>query len=198
MSSNRPAIVIDLDGTILRRTLLDGVRLYFTKSVKVGQAFGEISGAIGDIARKFDVIAVTARAERAKSNTFQWLVEHGLGFVELYHSPVFHLRERTRAAYKTSLLKSLRDKGYDLRYGMGDRPSDFISYVRNGLFPIVVLRPHQRARIEKVRAIAQSNGLAEDSYRVIFEQPGAPAWTQIAAFILERASAGIDRSEDRV
>ena len=184
---NRPGFIIDLDGTILARSPLDGFRLYFGRSGRVGKPFSDAARRITESSRYFTVIALTARYERGRANTRKWLDRIGLGFVEVYHSPYLQLAEPTRRRFKTRLLKSLVAEGYTLAYGAGARPSDFAAYAENGLFPIVVLRPHQMHRLKKIKRLAAAYGLGEGDYAVFIHRLNKPAWGEIAEFVMGRS-----------
>lgn len=179
---DKDVFVIDLDGTVLRRTLLDGVRLYFSNSSNVGEPYRGITVAINRLSAKFHIVALTARAESARTNTQRWLDNQGLGFVELHHAPSIRLNETARRIYKTERLAQLAVLGYKLRYGAGDRLSDLSAYAANGMFPIVVLRPAQTLRLRRIRKLALKLNLTEADYRVFLERPDMPAWEEIANF----------------
>ena len=186
MPPKRPVIVIDLDGTILGRNALDWFRLYLWRSNKAGKPFLQATETLKELSKRYCIVALTARAELGKANTRRWLDANGLEFVELYLSSRFHFREPTRAAFKTAVLARLKSEGYDLRYGMGDRPSDFVAYIKNGMYPVVVLRPKQAGIVKKFVALASRLELGPGSYQVVFERPDAPAWPRIADFIKGR------------
>ena len=181
-----PTIVIDLDGTVLRRGPLDGLRLYLGRKGNAGTAFGELGASLKRLAGRFRIVAVTARARFGRRNTRLWLEREGLGFVELYLSPFFNLTEPGRAKYKSIVISALRSRGYDIRYGVGDRPSDMRAYAANGAFPVVVLDGEDERRRRAFERLAARLGLGEDDYAVFVERPGAPAWKAIADFIEAR------------
>ena len=181
--SKRPTIVIDLDGTILRRRFLDWFKLYLVESDSVGVPFAKVVDTLKSLSENYNVVAITARAKMGRPNTLRWLQRFGLDFCDLHLSSAVHFRDSPRAAYKSGVLRKLAAEGHDIRFGMGDRPSDFSAYADNGIFPIVVIRPHQKHRLEKIRAIARAKGLGEDDYAVFVEGEGMPAWTGIAQLI---------------
>ncbi|MFA4987708.1 MAG: hypothetical protein WC712_14100 [Candidatus Brocadiia bacterium] len=182
-------IVIDIDGTILSRSFLDSLRLYLGKTDRVGHAFAVMPQIITELSSQYRIVALTARAERGRRNTLSWLSRHGLPFVEVVHSPQFQLMESSRKAFKTAAIAHLLDSGYEIAYGVGDRMSDFESYVANKIFPLVVLRPHQRGRKSKILALAAKLGLAESQYAVFEETVESPAWPAIQKFIAEHNKA---------
>ena len=186
MSKDKPAIVIDLDGTILRRQPLDWFRLYMSASSNIGIPFVQAFEVLIRLQEQFQIIAITARAERGKPNTRKWLEKLGLPDIELFHSPHMQLAESTRTKYKSSVIEALIAKGMDIRFGMGDRGSDFVAYAKNGVFPIVVLRPKQRGKLVRIRAIAASMGLKDIDWATFFEEPDSPCWPLIEQFVASK------------
>ncbi|MDZ7815288.1 MAG: hypothetical protein U5N86_04555 [Planctomycetota bacterium] len=187
--SNRPTIVIDLDGTILRRRFIDWFKLYLVECDSVGVPFAKVVETLKSLSESYNVVAITARARMARPNTLRWLERFGLDFCDLHLSSAMHFRDSPRAAYKSAVLEKLAAEGHDIRFGMGDRPSDFCAYADHGIYPIVVIRPHQKHRLDKIRAIARSRGLTQDDYSVFVEGEGVPAWTGIAELIARQEPA---------
>ena len=186
--TDRPALVLDLDGTILDRNLRESLKLYLLPSSRTGRIFSRASEVLWRLSEKVELLGVTARCFLAAGNTRRWLRAQGLPPFPVVHSPIFLVHEKGRVLFKRRCLRLLKAAGYKPAVGVGDRGSDLEAYLAEGLFPVLVVPRPQGKRhgvlLEKIGSL----GLTEGKDYVLFsrERDGDSLWERAGSWI-ERA-----------
>jgi len=158
-----PTLVLDLDETLLFRTrgLLDAALLYAAPAalsagaLRVGEPYAAAAGAVRDLARRFRVVAVTARFSSAARATELWLAAHGLEGLPVVLARDMHPRDASRVAYKRAAIRLLREEGWAPVLGVGDRPSDLAAYAGEGLAAVMVAHARGAAPGSAARHLAE-------------------------------------------
>ncbi len=170
--TRKPGLVLDLDGTILDRNLGESLKLYLLPSSRTGRIFSRAGEALRRLSEKAELVGVTARCFLASGNTRRWLQAQGLPPFPVFHAPFFLVREKARVRFKRRCLRKLKEEGYRLVLGVGDRGSDLEAYLSEGLFPVLLV-PEPKGRRHKVlEAKIRSLGLEEGKDFVLFSREG--------------------------
>jgi len=183
--TRKPAVVLDLDGTILDRNLRESLKLYLLPSSRTGRIFSRAGEALKRLSRKAELLGVTARCFLASGNTRRWLQAQGLPPFPVFHAPFFLVREKARLLFKRRCLRRLKQEGYRLALGVGDRGSDLEAYLEEGLFPVLLVPKPGGSRHKVLEEKIRSLGLAEGKDFVLFSRKGEgdTLWQEAGAWI---------------
>jgi len=185
----RPAIVFDLDGTILERNFIQSLSLYLFPFGSTGKIFPGVIDVMKRIVVKADIFALTARCKIARNKTKAWVNSYGLPFKEIIHSPFFLLTEPQRIRFKKKVLKDLKNKGIKIVIGVGDRASDLDSYIQEGIFPVMISSFPQSSKYKKLIKRIQELGLKEKEDFMLFMQENENDlrfWDRAGEWIFEK------------
>lgn len=118
---NTPAIIVDIDGTVARRTergphdinrMQEDETIYYT----VNLAY---SWVMADMRKERKILFVTGRPEKAREETKLWIDKKAFGFdpkfYELYMRPS-DMSSLTGPEYKHSVYKDLIHDAYDVEF----------------------------------------------------------------------------------
>ncbi len=189
--TDRPGLVLDLDGTILDRNLGESLRLYLLPSPRTGRIFSKARDVLRRLSHKAELVGVTARCFLASGNTGRWLRAQGLPDFPVLHAPFFLVREKARLRFKRRCLQRLKKAGFRLVLGVGDRGSDLEAYRAEGLFPVLVVPRPRGSRHKVLEQRIRSLGLVEGKDYVLFrrDEEGDSLWEKGGAWI----EAALDR-----
>ncbi len=190
----KPAVVLDLDGTILDRNLRESLKLYLLPSSRTGRIFSRAGEALKRLSEKAELLGVTARCILASGNTRRWLRAQGLPPFPVFHAPFFLVREKARVRFKGRCLKKLKQEGYRLVLGVGDRGSDLEAYLGEGLFPVLLVPRPGGSRHKVLEEKIRSLGLVEGRDYVLFSRKGKEdsLWEEAGAWIEKNLKRRVD------
>ncbi len=189
---DRPALVLDLDGTLLDRDFRESLRLYLVPSPRTGRIFPHVREALWNLSEKADLLGVTARCFLARGNTRRWQEAQGLPLFPVLHAPVFLVRERARIFFKRRCIRRFRAAGYRPAFGVGDRGSDLECYWREGIFPLMVVPRPGGSRHKALEQRARRLGLRQGEDFLLFTEDGEapPLWKRLEAWLEEALEEG--------
>lgn len=159
-----PIFITDIDHTIADVSPL-GFILRPNKSV------GPVPGApeaLREIARRFQVVYLTARDHVFAVKTRDWLREQGFPEGPLYLRKATRFWDTSPREHKIARLGELHARFPNLRWGVGDAPGDMEAYAAHGIAGIF-LSPRGRPAPPAARCAARS-------------------WAEIAALVLDPSS----------
>ena len=192
LSPRKPTLVLDLDGTILDRNFWESLRLYLVPSARTGRIFSQAAPVLRRLGGKARLVGVTARCLLAAGNTRRWLRAQGVPDIPVLHAPFFLVTERARVRFKRRALRRLKDEGHRLVLGVGDRGSDLEAYVREGLFPVLLVPSPGGRRHRSLLERAARLGLEEGGDYVLFQgaRGEESLWERVGAWIEEALEKG--------
>lgn len=137
----RPTVIIDLDETLVWRPrgIVDKIAMYAAPWVIVGHPYEGAIAGVQSLAKKFNIVAITARWQLAEASTEHMLVAAGLPRMPVIYAGDIHPGDASRVAYKARAIRHLRDEGWAPFAGIGDRASDMKAYTNEGLTALMVL-----------------------------------------------------------
>jgi hypothetical protein len=129
----RPILVTDIDHTIAD---VASLKFPFKKAEDIPELVGA-SQVLGALAKRFDIVYLTARDDAYVERTRRWLKLRGFPA-----GPVFHrdltLNRLSAGGFKTRFVADLKASWPSCRGGIGDRTADADAYLAAGLEAILI------------------------------------------------------------
>lgn len=138
-SRAKPAVVVDLDDTVVDGGLLSSLRLVLGFPYSGVAPFEGASEALGQLERDWSIVILTSRASFLEGTTLKWLDGHGFPRAPVAFSSRPILTKNGREEFKRRAIADLKLRGMRVEYGVGDKGTDIRAYLRNGLKAILVL-----------------------------------------------------------
>ena len=117
----RQVVVLDIDGTLTPHNL------------SVFEARPDAEKVIAAYVRKgYKIVYVTTRHPVFQSGLAQWLKKHNFPYEPVHIAQTADERKRP-AAFKSAILRSYTENGWQLAYAYGDSSTDFLAYMSAGI-----------------------------------------------------------------
>lgn len=133
----RPAIVVDLDDTVVPSPL--GAISALSPLGPAPAPFCDAAAVLRRFTEHYQVIYLTARPRILEAGTLAWLDDHGFPCAPVIFACTLLESGQPQAAYKAAVLSRLTARGWTLAWGIGDKPSDVAAYRSAGVPAILIL-----------------------------------------------------------
>lgn len=142
---DQPAVVVDLDDTIMESRYLDMALWQEDPSVPKEHARATLTR----LAEQYRIIYVTARARLFRSMTQGWLRQHDFPAGPIMHAEdfgaVFHQQNT-----KYAIVEKLRRNGIDVVAGIGDRSVDELAFDDCDLVTLIISSHYTAQRADTI------------------------------------------------
>jgi len=179
-----PLAVVDLDKTLVAggfQTVLVGDPNPMPGSVEVMRR----------LARDHTIVYLTHRPDYFSNKSKGWLAGRGYPRGPVLLSSVSGFLKGS-GAYKTEVLRRLRDRFSGLRVGIGDKVSDALAYHETGLKSILIVQMPAGEDPQDYTALASALGRLPQDVQAVTD------WREVGRTLFERASFPAGRLIDRL
>jgi len=136
LRKHAPILVVDVDYTVADTRVRDLLSLLGTEE---SEPMRDSPGVLGELARSFHVVYLTARPRELIPKTREWLQRHGFPPGPLLTWDVDR-HSWSPADYKRERLDDLQDHFEAVNIGIGDRSHDREAYWKRKLFTVMLER----------------------------------------------------------
>jgi len=187
--AERPALVVDLDDTVVRGGFGNGLRLATGCCYLGSEPFASAPQALTRLASTWNIVFLTARDDWVDDETLAWLDRHEFPAAPVVFSSSVLWSRRAKEDYKASALAELRARGLAVRAGVGDKASDIGAYWRARVKRVFLIL--ENADDDDLAATREREALLPSGVgfiELVCERPD-DAWEQIAARLTAIAAA---------
>ncbi|MBN2376445.1 MAG: hypothetical protein JXD22_08590 [Sedimentisphaerales bacterium] len=179
-----PIILVDMDKTIVAsgfQTVLIGNPVPMTDSAAV----------LNDISTNNTLIYLTHRPDYFGPKSKSWLTEHNYPKGPVLMSTVSTFLKGSKV-YKSEMIRSLKEKFHNIRFGIGDKISDGLAYHENSITAIVIIQiPPEATQVELEKMISDLEPLPGTVHVVT-------GWSQIEKIIAGEESYPSSRMIEQI
>jgi hypothetical protein len=166
-----PLVIVDLDKTLVASGF---------SAVLVGdpQPMADSAAVMKRIAEDRPPVYLTHRPDYFGPKSKAWLWDHGYPKGPVLLSDVGGFLKGSRA-FKSEVLRRLRERFTGIALGIGDKVSDVLAYHENGIRAIHVFHPEDLATSEAARAMAETVAELPEGIDVV------TTWREVEAAVFE-------------
>ncbi len=148
-SPERPTVIVDLDDTVVDGSTWKSIRLAADIGYRRTPPFPQSPRVLRRLARRWNVVFVTARPDFVAESTLLWLEHHGFPTAPVIFASSFLLTDRGKEDYKTAAIAAVRDAGLLVLAGVGDKATDMVAYERHDLRRYLLLESPDDPDLER-------------------------------------------------
>lgn len=143
VTKDMPLVVTDIDHTIADVSEIG----FVTKESKDVPALPGSVEALTELSKKYTVVYLTARDDQFTGKTKEWL-----RLRKFPDGPALFrkltLLNLSAESFKTKALKELKDRGFKLEWGFGEREDDMEAYGKNGIKGIQIVPSAKDSKLD--------------------------------------------------
>jgi len=152
-------IATDIDGTIAGESI--------PEMLGTAKPLPDAARILKRLAADHRIVYVTARDDALMTRTHEWLDYHGFPAGAVYFRDIA-FGTISPGAYKTKLLRTIKEKWPRIAWGIGNTEADAAAYVENGIRTILV-GGEEKEEANRITRVADWKGVAKKILGVVPE-----------------------------